>query len=64
MPTRTTPSLRPFSRLLSTGPARRQARRAGEQQLARALSGDFGPGVRADVLAAQKRSALGDRTAA
>lgn len=59
-PSGTPPGL---SRLLRVGAARRRAAQ-GQQQLGRALAGDFGPGVRADVLAAQHRLAAQDRSAA
>lgn len=51
------------SRLLERRAAHREAVR-GEQRLARALAGDFGRGVQADVMAAQEREAAPHRTAA
>ena len=69
MHARPTPSASPRStpRALSRLLARRATRRQTalqERQLARALAGDFGPGVRADVAAAQYRSAARHRIAA
>ena len=58
---RSTP--RALSRLLARRATRHQIV-LQERQLARALAGDFGPGVRADVAAAQYRSAVRHRTAA
>lgn len=57
------PRLRGLSRLVEGRAARREAVR-GQRELARALAGDFGPGVQADVLAARDRSMAGDQLAA
>ena len=54
---------RALSRVLEGRATRRQAV-LQERQLACALAGDFGAGVRADVVAAQHRSAVQHRTAA
>lgn len=62
MHTRVTPFAPVVSRLLERRAAHREAVR-GEQRLARALAGDFGRGVQADVMAAQEREAK-HRTAA
>lgn len=51
------------SRVMARLAARRRAVR-GEQRLARALAGDFGPGVQADVRAAQGRLAAQQQAAA
>ena len=53
-PTSTSPS--PLSRVRAGLVARREAR-LKEQELVRALAGDLGPGVQADVWAALSRSA-------
>ena len=61
MPTRVTQSRRPstsplaLSRVRAGRVARREVR-SKERQLTRALAGDFGAGVQADVLAARCRS--------
>ena len=56
MPTRVTPSALTLPRLRQGRAVRRRVKRA-DQHLARALAGDFGAGVQADVLAAQNRTA-------
>lgn len=62
-PSASTTSRLGLSRLRLVPVGRRQARRP-ESELARALAGEFGPGVQADVVAAQYRSATQQATAA
>ena len=50
-------------RVLARLAGRREAAQ-NEERLARALAGDFGRGVQADVLAAQREAAARGRTAA